>query len=87
MHNVSIRRHISLTLTPKEWAMYDIAGACRAAHEMNKRVAIAINTADTLAEANRRVRELLRDYSEYGVNDTEGQVVADKLLAIAFNVD
>lgn len=87
MHNVSLRLHVSLTLTPEEWAMYDIAGACRAAHQLNKHVALAINTADTLAEANRRVRELLRDYSEYGVNDTEGQVVADKLLAIAFNVD
>lgn len=87
MHNVTIRRHLTLTLTPEEWAMYDIAGACRASHELNKHVAHAINTAEDLTEANRRVRELLRDYAKYGVNDTEGQVVADKLLAIAFNVD
>lgn len=87
MKNVTIRRHLTLDMTPEQWAMYDIAGARRAAGELNQNVAKAINTADDLAEANRRVRELLRDYGQYGVNDTEGQVVADQLLAIAFNVD
>lgn len=87
MQNVEIRRHLTLTMTPKQWAMYNIDGANRAADDLNQHVAHAINTADNLTEANRRVRELLRDYQEYGVYDTEGQVVADQLLAIAFNID
>lgn len=86
MKNVTFSKKITLELTPDEWAMYDITGAERAARELNRHVAAAINGADTLAVANSRVRELLHSYSKYGVDDTEGHVVADKLLALAFDI-
>jgi hypothetical protein len=71
-------------MTPQDWAMYHIDGADKAADELNDLAAKAINTSANRSEAETKLFKLLDQYSSFGVADTEGVVVANELIDLAF---
>jgi hypothetical protein len=79
---------VTIDLTPEQWAMYDIAGAARAAFDLNIMIEDIINQTPSKAEAIKLVGELLLQFSKYGVADTEGQSVATQIINTAYlNLD
>ena len=78
------RPFIEINLTCRQWALYDIAGAAKAATELNKLSAEAINSSANRSEAATKLRKILAQFAKFGAADTEGEVVASDLIDIAF---
>ena len=84
MQNVHVTRQVCIDMTPEQWAMYDIAGAAKAAREINRLVEEIVNSTNDRRVAMLRIDEVLRRYASFGVDDTEGRVAASALLEHLF---
>jgi len=84
MQNVHITRRVFIDMTPAQWAMYDIAGAAKAAREINRLIENIVNSTNERRVAILRIDEVLRQYANYGVDDTEGRVAASALIEHLF---
>lgn len=70
MRNVEIKCRVKLSLTARDWQLYDIPGAKAAARSMNSKVAKALNAGDTDGAI-----EILTQYQKFGARDTEPEEV------------
>lgn len=81
---VTFKPTIELTLTADDWALYHIDGRDFAAYSLNRAIERAINLGASVDEARGRVAKALDDHRNYGADDTEGWVVATRILATAY---
>ena len=84
MQNVHVIRQFKIDMTPEQWAMYDMAGAAKAAREINRLVEEILNSTNDRRTAMLRIDDVLRQYRTFGVDDTEGRVAASQLIEYVF---
>lgn len=65
---------IKLSLTARDWQLYDLPGKAAAARSLNKSVAAALNTGDVNA-----AYKALSTQSKFGAADSEGYGVVERL--------
>jgi predicted component of type VI protein secretion system len=81
MNGVRITKKIALNLSADEWEMFTHEMGCdRAAQLVNAGIEYILNTTDDRREAQRQCWKVLEQYSRYGVNDSEGHHVLERIL-------
>jgi hypothetical protein len=92
MKNVKVtqRPHVIVSLTADEWELYMQDGQGweypreTIAKMLNHRIERAINDSQNRIEAINKITITLAAFSDWGANDTEGHLVATKILDLAY---
>lgn len=73
--NIDIRKVVTINLSPRDWALYDMKGVYVATSRLNDQLAQALNAANDEQEAFEAGKAVLERFSEYGAIDTEPRTV------------
>jgi hypothetical protein len=75
MNGIKLTCKVKLSLTARDWQLYDMPGAKAAARSINSRVAKALNAGDGDAAF-----AVLDEYSKFGAGDTEPRMVLNHIM-------
>jgi hypothetical protein len=87
MRNVYIKKTIRIRLTANDWSLYgddDDAARDMAAFEMNEKIEAVLNAQPTELQAARAIADILKAYSSFGADDSEGHDVAGDLMEVFY---
>lgn len=73
--NIDIRKVVTLNLSSRDWALYEMKGVYVATDQLNEQLAQALNAANDEQEAFEAGKAVLERFSEYGATDTEPRTV------------
>ncbi len=87
MRNVYIKKTIRIGLTANDWQLYGDADDPKrdmAAFEMNEKIEAVLNAQPTELQAARAIADILKAYSSFGADDSEGHDVAGDLMEVFY---
>ena len=83
--NIDIRKVVTLNLSPRDWALYDMKGVYVATSRLNDQLAQALNAANDEQEAFEAGKAVLERFSAYGATDTEPRTVLIEIIERMFS--
>ena len=83
--NIDIRKVVTINLSPRDWALYEMKGVYIATSRLNDQLAQALNAANDEQEAFEAGRAVLERFSEYGAIDTEPRTVLIEIIERMFS--